>query len=124
MDELLSSLKELSIKYLVYFNDNSIASHQSDLLNDMATISETFDTNLQSPLEILKEIMGKFGYNKSYYQHIVDIKDHYSTLSIIELFTLLYFCTCRNTLIFDNDFYILSINNGSILSLLNEINKR
>lgn len=124
MIAFVQGLKDLSNKYLDYFNNQTIDNHLEELLSDVDTVANLLGSEFRPPIEILKEVMEKFGYKESFYEHIIDIKDYYSSLSPIELFTLLYFCTCRNIFIFDNDFYISSIKNGCIFSLLNEINKK
>ncbi len=116
----------INLKFINYFQ-NRIANTNDPIfslfLTEMNNIVEL--NNLSTnPVEDLKILMNKFNYSSSYYDHIKDIIPFIDSLSLYELFLLLYFSTCRNTLTYDESFYIQSIENGNIYNILLEIKNR
>ena len=106
-------------KYLQYFNSNkdySLSDPEMEaFLNDMITLCEV-DPQEQSPTEILLKINDKLGYTDGLMHYIPQIveSDLIKYLTEIELFSLLWYVSCRNVLLYEDAIYLKFANNGII----------
>ena len=110
-------------KYLQYFLSDCEHSIEdatmTEFLNDMISVSEQMDMTL-SPTEIIKEIMKRCGFEGSSLNSVSQIvnSDLLKTLNTLEVFTLLWYVSCRNTLTYDENLYVVMANNKTIGNLL------
>lgn len=115
-----------SEKYLQYFifnNEHSASDTvMTEFLNDMASVSESIDTDVP-PTEIIKEIVRKFGLEGSLYDGIIQIvsSNLLDTLTAFEVFTLLWFVSCKNPITYQEAIYLRYANNGVIGKLLKKL---
>ena len=115
-----------SEKYLQYFisdNEHLVSDTvMTEFLNDMVSVSESMDTAVP-PTEIIKEIMRKLGLEGSLYSGIAQIVSSNSldALSAFEVFTLLWFVSCKNPLTYQEEIYLRYANNGVIGKLLKKL---
>ena len=115
-----------SEKYLQYFlsdNEHSIEdATMTDFLNDMISVSEQMDMTVP-PTEIIKEIMKRCGLEGSVIDNIRLIANSnlLETLNTLEVFTLLWYVSCRNTLTYDEGLYLNMVNNKTIGNLLKRL---
>jgi len=113
-------------KYLQYFLsdcEHSISDTvMIEFLNDMITLSEQMDMTV-SPIEIIKGIMNKCGLEGGLLNSVSQIasSDLIETLNTLEVFTLLWFVTCRNTLTYEEEIYLNMSNNKTIGYLLKRL---
>ena len=112
-----------SEKYLQYFlsdNEHSIEdATMTDFLNDMISVSEQMDMTVP-PTEIIKEIMKRCGLEGSVIDNIrlIATSNLLETLNTLEVFTLLWYVSCRNTLTYQEGLYLNMVNNKTIGNLL------
>lgn len=115
-----------SEKYLQYFisdNEHLVSDTvMTEFLNDMVSVSESMDTAVP-PTEIIKEIMRKLGLEGSLYSGIAQIVSSNSldALTAFEVFTLLWFVSCKNPLTYQEEIYLRYANNGVIGKLLKKL---
>ena len=113
-------------KYLQYFLcdcEHSIDdATMIEFLNDMISVSEQMDMTL-SPTEIIKEIMKRCGFEGSSLNSVSQIvnSDLLKTLNTLEVFTLLWYASCRNTLTYEEGLYLNMANNKMIGNLLKRL---
>lgn len=113
-------------KYLQYFlsdREHSISDTvMTDFLNDMITLSEQLDVTV-SQIEIIKAIMERCGFEGGLPNSISLIanSDLVEALNTLEVFTLLWYVSCRNTLTYDERFYAHMANNKTIGNLLKRL---
>ena len=112
-----------SEKYLQYFlSDNEHRMSDTtmmEFLNDMIVVSESMDT-VVPPTEIIKEIMGKCELEGSPLNNVslIATSNLLETLNTLEVFTLLWYVSCRNTLTYEEGLYLNMANNKTIGNLL------
>ena len=112
-----------SEKYLQYFlsdNEHSIEdATMTDFLNDMISVSEQMDMTVP-PTEIIKEIMKRCGLEGSVIDNIrlIATSKLLETLNTLEVFTLLWYVSCRNILTYEEGLYLNMANNKTIGNLL------
>ena len=115
-----------SEKYLQYFlsdKDNRMSdTTMMEFLNDMIVVSESMDT-VVPPTEIIKEIMKRCGFEGSVIDNIrlIATSNLLETLNTLEVFTLLWYVSCRNTLTYDEGLYLNMVNNKTIGNLLKRL---
>ena len=115
-----------SEKYLQYFifdNEHSASDTvMTEFLNDMVSVSESIDT-VVPPTEIIKEIVRRFGLEGSLYDGIMQIvsSNLLDTLTAFEVFTLLWFVSCKNPFTYQEAIYLRYANNGVIGKLLKKL---
>ena len=113
-------------KYLQYFNSNKNYSlsdpEMEEFLNDMITLCEV-DPPEQSPTEILLAIKDKLGYTDGLMRYIPQIveSDLIKYLTEIELFSLLWYVSCRNMLLYEDAIYLKFANEGVIGQLIKRL---
>ena len=115
-------------KYLQYFLsdcEHSISDTvMTEFLNDMITLSEQMDMTV-SPIDIMREIIDKRGLEGSILNSVSQIagSDLLETLNALEVFTLLWLVSCRNTLTYDEGLYLSMANNMTIGNLLRRLSE-
>ena len=115
-------------KYLQYFLsdcEHSISDTvMTEFLNDMITLSEQMDMTV-SPIDIIREIMDKRGLEGSVLNSVSQIAggNLVEELNALELFTLLWLVSCRNTLTYDEGLYLSMANNMTIGNLLRRLSE-
>ena len=112
-------------KYLQYFNSNKNYSlsdpEMEEFLNDMITLCEVDPP--ESPTEILLAIKDKLGYTDGLMRYIPQIveSDLIKYLTEIELFSLLWYVSCRNMLLYEDAIYLKFANEGVIGQLIKRL---
>ena len=113
-------------KYLQYFLsdcEHSISDNvMTEFLNDMITMSEQMDMTVSS-IDIIREIMDKHGLEGSILNSVSQIASGnlVEELNALELFTLLWLVSCRNTLTYEEGLYLNMANNKTIGNLLKRL---
>lgn len=111
-------------KYLQYFLcdcEHSISDTvMTEFLDDMITLSEQMDKTTP-PTEIIKEIRKKSEIEGGLYDSVLSNTDLIETLNIIEVFTLLWYVSCRNTFTHEEAIYLNMANNKTIGNLLKRL---
>ena len=113
-------------KYLQYFLSDCEHSIEdatmTDFLNDMISVSEQMDVTVP-PTEIIKEIMKRCGLKDGVLDNISLIANSnlLETLNTLEVFTLLWYVSCRNTLTYDEELYLNMVNNKTIGNLVKRL---
>ena len=115
-------------KYVDYFlsvDESSINDEiMNEFLNKMIDVSESLGKeNLKSPVEIVKEIKSRFDLDGSVYGVITQIasSDLINCLSSLEIFTLLWFVSCKNVFCFEEGVYYNMTKNKTIGNLLKKL---
>ena len=113
-------------KYLQYFLSDCEHSIEdatmTDFLNDMISVSEQMDMTVP-PTEIIKEIMKRCGLEGSPLNNVslIATSNLLETLNTLEVFTLLWYVSCRNTVTFEEAVYLRAANNNIIGNLLKRL---
>ena len=120
--------KILNNKYVDYFSkaDESSINYEimNEFLNKMTEAGEGLDKdNTISPVEIVKEIKSRLGLDGSVYSVITQIasSDLINCLSSLEIFTLLWLVSCKNTFCFEEGVYYNMTINKTIGNLLKKL---
>ena len=115
-------------KYVDYFSkvDESSINDEimNEFLNKMIEASESLDKDgTNSPTEIVKEIKSRFGLDGGVYGVITQIasSDLINCLSSLEIFTLLWFVSCKNAFCFEEGVYYNMTINKTIGNLLKKL---
>ena len=115
-----------SEKYLQYFlSDNEhrmLDTTMLEFLNDMISVSEQMDMTVP-PTEIIKEIMKRCGLEGGVIDNIrlIATSKLLETLNTLEVFTFLWYVSCRNTLTYEEGLYLNMANNKTIGNLLKRL---
>ena len=111
--------------YFLNVDESSINDEiMNEFLNKMIEASESLDKdNIIPPTEIVKEIKSRFGLNGSVYGVITQVtsSDLINCLSSLEIFTLLWFVSCKNTFCFEEGVYYNMTKNKTIGNLLKKL---
>ena len=120
--------KITSNKYVDYFSnvDKSNINDEimDEFLNEMIEASKSIDKdNTTPPTEIVKEIKSRFGLDGSVYGAITQAasSDLINCLSSLEIFTLLWFVSCKNIFCFEEGVYYNMTLNKTIGNLLKKL---
>lgn len=115
-------------KYVSYFSSVSESSIDerimNEFLNKMIEASESLDkSKIASPTEVVKEIKERLGLDGGVYGIITQIArgDLINSLSSFEIFTLLWFVSCRNSLSYEEGVYYNMAKNKTIGNLLKKL---
>jgi hypothetical protein len=115
-------------KYVDYFTSVSEASIDekimNEFLNDMIEVTESIDNDkIAPPTEVVKEIKARLGLEGGVYSIITQIasSDLINSLSSLEIFTLLWFVSCRNIFCFEEGVYFHMATNKTIGNLLKKL---
>ena len=115
-------------KYVDYFSkvDESSTNNEimNEFLNKMIEASESLGKdNTIPPTEIVKEIKSRFGLDGSVYGVITQVasSDLINCLSSLEIFTLLWFVSCKNAFCFEEGVYYNMTINKTIGNLLKKL---
>jgi hypothetical protein len=95
-----------------------------NFLNDMISVLEQMDVTVP-PTEIIKEIMKRCGLEGSVIDNIRLIANSnlLETLNTLEVFTFLWYVSCRNTLTYEEGLYLNMANNKTIGNLIKRLSK-
>lgn len=115
-------------KYVDYFggvDESSINDEiMNEFLNKMIEVSEGLDNgNTPSPVEIVKGIKSRLGLDGGVYGIITQIAsgDLINRLSNFEIFTLLWFVSCKNIFCFEEGVYYNMTKNKTVGNLLKKL---
>ena len=115
-------------KYVDYFSkvDESSINDEimNEFLNKMIEVSESLDKDgTIPPTEIVKEIKARLGLDGGVYGVITQIasSDLINCLSSLEIFTLLWFVSCKNVFCFEEGVYYNMTINKTIGNLLKKL---
>ncbi|MBQ3590234.1 MAG: hypothetical protein II980_07300 [Clostridia bacterium] len=114
-------------KFVEYFLNADEASINNEIMNEfldkMIEVSEGIDKDMLSPTEIVKEIKARLGLAGGVYAIITQIASSHliNSLSSIEIFTLLWFISCKNTFTFEEGVYYNMTINKTIGKLLKKL---
>ena len=115
-----------SEKYLQYFLSDCEHSIEddtmTDFLNDMISVSEQMDMTVP-PTEIMKGIMKRCELDGSPLNNVslIATSNLLETLNTLEVFTLLWFVSCKNPFTYQDGIYLRYANNGVIGKLLKKL---
>ena len=115
-------------KYLQYFLSDCEHSIEdatmTEFLDDMVTLLEQMDMTVP-PTEIMKGIMKRCGLEGSVIDNIRLIANSnlLETLNTLEVFTFLWYVSCRNTLTYEEGLYLNMANNKTIGNLIKRLSK-
>ena len=115
--------QEKYLQYLLSDCEHSIEdATMTEFLDDMVTLSEQMDVTVP-PTEIIKGIMKRCGLKDGVLDNISRISNSnlLETLNTLEVFTLLWYVSCRNTLTYDEGLYLNMVNNKTIGNLLKRL---
>lgn len=120
--------KLITNKYVDYFSNVDESSINDEImnefLNEMIEAGKSIDTDkIAPPTEVVKEIKSRFGLNGSVYDIITQIasSDLINSLSSFEIFTLLWFVSCKNVFCFEKGIYYNMTLNKTIGNLLKNL---
>lgn len=114
-------------KYVDYFLSVDESSINNEIMNEfldkMIEVSEGIDKDMIAPTEIVKEIKARLGLAGGVYAIITQIASSHliNSLSSIEIFTLLWFVSCKNTFCFEEGIYYNMTINKTIGKLLKKL---
>ena len=114
-------------KFVEYFLNVDEASINDKIMNEfldeMIKVAEGIDENMLSPTEIVKEIKARLGLEGSVYAIITQVasSDLINSLSSLEIFTLLWFVSCKNIFCFEEGIYYHMTINKTIGNLLKKL---
>jgi hypothetical protein len=111
-------------KYINYFS-SSVPKNMSDdvcsrFLEEMISIAESTSFPMP-PNEVAKAVFERLNLNDSITENIENIAsdgDILDTLTSFEIYTLLWFVSCRNIMLFNEELYLSFANEGTIGRLL------
>ena len=116
-------------KYINYFS-SSVPKNMGDdvcyrFLGEMSNIAESTRFPMP-PNEVTKAVFERLSLNGSITENIENIAsdgDILDTLTSFEIYTLLWFVSCRNIMLFNEELYLSFANNGTIGRLLLALKK-
>ena len=114
-------------KFVEYFLNVDKSSINDEIMNEfldkMIEVSESIDKDMLSPTEIVKEIKSRLGLEGSVYAIITQVasSDLINSLSSLEIFTLLWFVSCKNVFCFEEGVYYNMTLNKTIGNLLKKL---
>ena len=115
-------------KYVDYFSKVDESSINDEIMNEflkkMIEVSESLDKDgTIPPTEIVKEIKARLGLDGGVYGVITQIasSDLINSLSSLEIFTLLWFVSCKNVFCFEEGVYYNMTINKTIGKLLKKL---
>ena len=113
------------VRYFLSVDESSInAEIMNEFINEMIECSKSLDNSkISSPTEIVKEIKSRLGLNGGVYGIITQIasSDLINSLSSLEIFTLLWFVSCKNAFGFEEGVYYNMAINKTIGNLLKNL---
>ena len=116
-------------KYINYFSSSVPKNMKDDVcsrfLNEMSNIAESTNFSM-SPKEVAKAVFERLSLNGSITKNIENIAsdgDILDTLTSFEIYTLLWFVSCKNIMLFNEELYLGFANNGTIGRLLLALKK-
>lgn len=131
ISQTISKENILSDEFLNYFCSSKYVYNEiilTKFLNQMINITEVlFDDEIEKikPITILKNLVNKNYANTNFLNAInkVAVSNKIETFSLLELFTMLWWFSCKNIFIFEQSYYYLQAKNGNIGKILIQLNK-
>ena len=110
-------------KFIYYFNNNTVFSIEDREMNDFLCVMSSISESVQfptSPMEIARAIFEKASLGGNFNENILSVvhSDKIDALNSVEVFTLLWFSSCRNIFTYTDVNYLTSAENGTIGRLL------
>ena len=122
---MINYSKIIQNKYLDFFTSEEVKTIErpntimDEFFRDMRELGETMPTEI-SPTEIILNVFEK---NKSLFENkgelvgfqkivILASSDNLNNLSEEELFTLLWYCSCKNVILYEESYYVSMTSNG------------
>lgn len=110
-------------KFIYYFNNNTVFSIEDREMNDFLCVMSSISESVQfptSPMEIARAIFEKASLSGNFNENILSVvhSDKIDALNSLEVFTLLWFSSCRNIFTYTDANYLTSAENGTIGRLL------
>ena len=116
-------------KYINYFSSSVPKNMRDDVcsrfLNEMIGIAESTSFPMP-PSEVTKAVFERLSLNGSITENIENIASDggiLDTLTSFEIYTLLWFVSCRNIMLFNEELYLGFANDGTIGRLLLALKK-
>ena len=116
-------------KYINFFSSSGPKNIRDDVcsrfLNEMISIAESTSFPMP-PNEVIKAVFERLSLNGSINENIENIAsdgDILDTLTSFEIYTLLWFVSCRNIMLFNEELYLSFANDGTIGRLLLALKK-
>ena len=116
-------------KYINYFSSSASKNMRDDVcsrfINEMISIAENTSFPMP-PNEVAKAVFERLSLNGSITESIENIAsdgDILDTLTSFEIYTLLWFVSCRNIILFNEALYLSFANDGTIGRLLLALKK-
>ena len=116
-------------KYINYFSSSVPKNMRDDVssrfLNEMISIAESTSFPMP-PNKVIKAVFERLSLNGSIIENIENIAsdgDILDTLTSFEIYTLLWFVSCKNIMLFNEEFYLSFANDGTIGRLLLALKK-
>ena len=116
-------------KYINFFSSSVPKNTRDDVcsrfLNEMSSIAENTSFPMP-PNEVTKAVFERLSLNGSITENIENIAsdgDILDTLTSFEIYTLLWFVSCRNIMLFNEELYLSFANDGTIGRLLLALKK-
>ena len=116
-------------KYINYFSSSASKNTRDDVysrfLNEMISIAENTSFPMP-PNEVAKAVFERLSLNGSIIENIENIAsdgDILDMLTSFEIYTLLWFVSCRNIMLFNEALYLSFANDGTIGRLLLALEK-
>ena len=116
-------------KYINYFSSSVPKNMRDDVcsrfLEEMSNIAESTSFSMP-PNEVTKAVFERLSLNGSITENIENIAsdgDVLDTLTSFEIYTLLWFVSCKNIMLFNEELYLGFANNGTIGRLLLALKK-
>lgn len=134
--QILNEENVLSYEFLYYFNSPKYVQDEtilSKFLDKMISTTEIlFDNEIEKikPITVLKSLVNTYYVDINLLNAINKIinSDKVDTLSILELFSILWWLSCKNIILFEQSYYYLQAKNGNIgkvlITLKNNINNK
>jgi hypothetical protein len=126
--------KIIQSKYINFFTSEEAKTVEQpnaimdEFFCDMRSLGENMPADT-SPTEIILKVFEKnadlfankgelFGFNKIV---LIADSDSLNTLSELELFTLLWYCSCKNVIAYEEAYYVSMTRNGVIGRMMNAL---
>ena len=113
-------------KFICYFCENTVFCIDDNEMNDFFDLMKYISESVQfpaAPTEIARDIFERASLSGTFYENLISVVhgNYIATLNALEIFTLLWFSSCRNVITYTDANYLRSAENGTIGRLLNRL---